>query len=375
MDPLTQAVVGAALPMAATRTARGAPEAGGSHAAGQRPIRLRPIRLRTAGALGFLAGMAADLDVLIRSAADPLLFLEYHRQFTHALVFVPVGGLLCALALHLLAGRRRRPPFRLSLLACTLGYATHGLLDACTSYGTMLFWPFSEARIALSIVPVVDPLFTLPAAALLLLAWWRRRPLPARLALAWAGLYLALGAWQQQAALAGAVALAAARGHAPARIEAKPTFANILLWKTIYETGGERGDGAGAGTFHVDGVRPGLGPLLPARVYPGTSIARLDLARDFPWLDPGSRQARDVERFRRLSGGFLAADPDRQGGGHPGRIVDVRYSFLPTSVRGLWSIELAPDAGPEAPVRYRTHRVGARERLGALWGMIVGDGV
>jgi len=369
MDPLTQAVVGAALPMAATRTARGAPAGTGS----------RPIRLRTAGALGFLAGMAADLDVLIRSAADPLLFLEYHRQFTHALVFVPVGGLLCALALQLLAGRRRRPPFRLTLLACTLGYATHGLLDACTSYGTMLFWPFSEARIALSIVPVVDPLFTLPAAALLLLAWWRRRPLQARLALVWAGLYLALGAWQQQAALAGAAALAAARGHAPARIEAKPTFANILLWKTIYETGDGDGNGDGGGNgngarFHVDGVRPGLGPLLRARVYPGTSIPRLDLARDFPWLDPGSRQARDVERFRRLSGGFLAADPDRQGGGHPGRIVDVRYSFLPTSVRGLWSIELAPDAGPDAPVRYRTHREGARERLGALWGMIVGDG-
>lgn len=373
MDPLTQAVVGAALPMAATRTGHGAPAGTGAHAAGLRPIRLRPIGLRTAGALGFLAGMAADLDVLIRSAADPLLFLEYHRQFTHALVFVPVGGLLCALALHLLAGRRRRPPFRPSLLACTLGYATHGLLDACTSYGTMLFWPFSEARIALSIVPVVDPLFTLPATALLLLAWWRRRPLPARLALAWAGLYLALGAWQQQTALAGATALAAARGHAPARIEAKPTFANILLWKTIYETGDGAADGAGT-RFHVDGVRPGLGPLLRARVYPGTSIPRLDLARDFPWLDPGSRQARDVERFRRLSGGFLATDADRQGGGHPGRIVDVRYSFLPTSVRGLWSIELAPDAGPDAPVRYRTHREGARERLGALWGMIVGDG-
>ncbi len=42
--------------------------------------------------LGALAGMAPDLDVLIRSPTDPLLFLEYHRQFTHALLFVPIGA-------------------------------------------------------------------------------------------------------------------------------------------------------------------------------------------------------------------------------------------------------------------------------------------
>ena len=43
-----------------------------------------------------LAGMAPDLDVLLRSSTDPLLFLEYHRHFTHALVFIPFGALLCA---------------------------------------------------------------------------------------------------------------------------------------------------------------------------------------------------------------------------------------------------------------------------------------
>jgi len=35
--------------------------------------------------LGFLSGMAPDLDILIRSSTDPLLSLEYHRQFTHFL--------------------------------------------------------------------------------------------------------------------------------------------------------------------------------------------------------------------------------------------------------------------------------------------------
>ena len=81
MDPLTQGVVGASLPLASAR---------------RRDI-------VSAAVLGFLAGMAPDLDVLIRSSEDPLLFLEYHRQFTHALVFIPIGGLICAMVLHALA--------------------------------------------------------------------------------------------------------------------------------------------------------------------------------------------------------------------------------------------------------------------------------
>ena len=38
--------------------------------------------------IGCLAGMAPDLDVLIQSNEDPILFLEFHRQFTHSLIFV-----------------------------------------------------------------------------------------------------------------------------------------------------------------------------------------------------------------------------------------------------------------------------------------------
>ncbi len=126
MDPLTQGVLGATLAQSGSRRREAV----------------------VAGALGFLAGMAADLDVLIRSPSDPLLFLEYHRQFTHSLVFIPIGALICALALHALLGRRWQLQFGRSYYYCLLGYATHALLDACTTYGTMLLWPFSDARIA-----------------------------------------------------------------------------------------------------------------------------------------------------------------------------------------------------------------------------------
>src|SRR5690606_37296019 len=111
--------------------------------------------------------MAPDLDTLIRSGSDPLLFLELHRHFTHSIAFVPIGALLCAAALHPLV--RRRMPFRRAYLFSLLGFGSHALLDACTSYGTLLLWPFSDVRVAWSVVSVVDPLFTLPVVALVVL--------------------------------------------------------------------------------------------------------------------------------------------------------------------------------------------------------------
>ena len=36
-----------------------------------------------ASLVGTLSAMSPDLDIFIRSSDDPLLFLEYHRQFSH----------------------------------------------------------------------------------------------------------------------------------------------------------------------------------------------------------------------------------------------------------------------------------------------------
>ena len=331
MDPFTQGVLGAALPQGTAA---------------------KSDHVRIAGALGFLAGMAADLDVFIRSSADPLAFLKYHRHFTHSLAFIPIGALICALALHGILGRKRQLSFRATFLFCLLGYATHALLDACTSYGTQLLWPFSYERISWSIVAVIDPLFSVPLAVLVFMATRLQKPIYARFGLAWAAGYLGLAVLQHNAALAMGREIARARGHVAERIEVKPSFGNIMVWKTIYETPEH---------YYVDAVRAGLGP----RVFQGTAVAKLDLARDLPWLASDSQQARDIERFRWFSQGFIAIDPE-----NPRRIVDIRYSFIPNDVRPLWSIEVSPDASPKAHALYFTQRAQAREGLGRLMRMI-----
>jgi inner membrane protein len=335
MDPITQGALGAALTQATTTSRKGA--------------------VALAGCFGFIAGLAPDLDVLIRSAEDPMLFLEYHRQFTHSLVFIPLGGLITATILHVLIGRRLRLAFCRTLLFCTLGYGTHGLLDFATSYGTMLFWPFSHERYAANIISIVDPLLTLPVVLLVVLAGIRRSPRFSRLALAWVGLYLTLSMVQHNGALKMAGEIAAARGHSIERLTVKPTFGNILVWKSIYQS---------KGRFFVDGLRVGISP----EVYPGPSIARLDPARDFPWLNPASQQFRDLVRFDRFSQGYVARNPDE-----PNAVIDVRFSFLPNTIGALWSITLRPGAVPDRHVQFQTNRRSARANLALLWRLIMAD--
>jgi len=329
MDPITQGALGAALP-AATGGAR---------------------QTRVAAAVGFVAGVAADLDVLIRSRTDSLLFLEYHRQFTHSIVFIPVGGFLAAALFFLCFRRWLSIGFSRLWLFSSLGYGTHGLLDAATSYGTQLFWPFSDHRVSFSIVSVVDPLFTLPLLGLVVIAILRKNPGWARLAMVWAACYLAVGAYRHQAAKALAEDLARRRGHVAVRIDVKPTFANLVVWRSVYEADGR---------FYVDGVRPGFA----AAIVEGASIAKLDVARSLPWLDPGSQQARDIDRFSRFSEDFVA-----EAGGGDERIIDVRYAFLPNEIAPLWSIRLDRTAPPTAHVRFETHRGDAGRNLRALMAM------
>lgn len=191
MDPLSQSALGAAAPQSA--------------AARQHVL--------LAGACGFLSGLAPDLDALIRSNSDPLLALEYHRQFTHALLFIPLGGLICAGLLHRFVSRRLR--FSETYGYCTAGYATHGLLDACTTYGTQLLWPFSSTRIAWHSVSIIDPLFTGPIVLLIVIAAIGKRRWLGRAVLVWAITYLSFGVLQRERAETVGNDLAASRGHAP----------------------------------------------------------------------------------------------------------------------------------------------------------------
>ena len=174
MDPLTQASIGAAAAA----------------------IVCRKAETRHALLLGALAGAAPDLDVLIRSETDPLLALEYHRHFTHALLIAPLIGLLVAVLFKGLFFWKHYPYRRLALFGM-MGAITHGLIDACTSYGTLLYWPISHHRESWDIISIIDPIFTLPLVLFTVIAFVFRRPRFAQYAVALCLIYLSLGTYQQ----------------------------------------------------------------------------------------------------------------------------------------------------------------------------------
>ncbi|MGB1740420.1 MAG: metal-dependent hydrolase [Pseudomonadales bacterium] len=313
MDPLSQAMVGAVVAGCVAK----------------------PQDIKPALMLGALAGMAPDLDVFIRSAEDPLLFLEYHRQFTHALAFIPIGAAFVALFAW--------PLFRRHLSAtsiycfCFAGYLTHGLLDACTTYGTQLLWPFSTARTSWDIISIVDPLFTLALIFFAVCAAKRPQGRWAVAGLVWIAFYLGVGEWQRQRVTDAAFALAADRGHAPTRLEAKPGFAQLLLWKSVYEWEGK---------FFVDGIRVGYS----TKTYPGESIDKIGLSWASVHLPSESQTLEDFKRFQWFSGDYLALSPNDEM-----VVMDVRYSMNVNEIEPLWSIKLDP-SDPDAHVRYQTHR-------------------
>jgi len=302
MDPLSQAVLGASASQSFTKNNK---------------------QLGVALIIGWLSAMAPDLDIFIYSTDDPLLFLEFHRQFTHSLIFIPIGALFCSAIFYLFF--HKKISFKEIYLYAFLGYATHGLLDACTSYGTQLFWPFSNERFSWNNVAIIDPLFTIPILILIILAFYKKRALFSMIAFGYALAYLSLGLFQNQRAETALINLAKERGHQPQRIVAKPTFGNLILWKLIYEH---------QGRYYIDAVKI----TTKTKIIEGESINKLSLLSDLPWLDTQSIQAQDVERFRWFSDNYLALHPEKND-----TVIDVRYSLLPHKLSPLWGIRLTPE--------------------------------
>jgi len=310
--------------------------------------------LAKAAVIGGLAAMAPDLDVLIRSSNDPLLALQYHRHFTHSLLFIPFGGLICSLVLHPLIGRRFGITFLQTLLWCIIGFATHGLLDGCTSYGTQLFWPISDKRFAWDIISIIDPLVTLPLLSLIILSARKKTRRYALIGIVWVGFYFSLSFYQHQRALDEGQKLTETRGLNALNIEAKPSFANILIWKIITTT---------EDAYYIDAVKIGWNKSI---IWEGSSVQKLSIERDLPWLDKNSQQRKDIERFRWFSTGYIALDKD-----NPNRVVDIRYSLLPQDIQPLWGIELSPTAHADQHVKFYNERGDSGRATGKLWEMLL----
>ena len=334
MDPISQGTVAALLP--------------------QTVLSRENIRWFTL--CGLCAGLAPDLDILINSSEDPLLFLTYHRQFTHALVFIPIGALCVASFLWLVL--RKKLNFKQIYLACLLGYTTHGFLDACTTYGTQLFWPFSDYRVAWNNISIIDPLFTIPLVLAVIVGVVSRKRWVSITGVTWLVVYLTFGFIQNYRAEQATLALARSHGHETNELSVQASFGNNLVWKAIYED---------KGTYHVNAIQVGIGSE-PQVCGTASQATKLNIPLHYPWLTE-SQQLTDVHRFTWFSQGYVGLDEN-----DPNRVIDIRYSTIPNRVDGFWGIKLDRNAPPDQHVLYATNERVDPGAPTTLWNYINGIG-
>jgi inner membrane protein len=335
MDPFTQVAIGAAVAVAMSPREQ----------------------TRVAAFLGAVAGAVPDLDIFIRSDADPLLGLQYHRHFSHALVMAPVIGVCIAVIFRLLLFRSE-VPFKKMFVYATAGALTHGPIDACTSYGTLLYWPFSNHRESWDLISIIDPIFTVPLILLTLLAFKWRRPLFAKVAVILCLAYLGFCGFQHIKAKEVMQELAASRNHTPELYSVRPSLANSVLWRTIYQH---------KGRYYVNAVQ--TVPGKKHRVYKGRSVDEFSVEDAADLAAPDSLLGYDIERFRYFSQGYLYRHPSE-----PNVLGDLRYSMYPDSIYPLWGIRIDPE-NPELHVEMKSFRGFSKSSFTRLWQMIQGQEV
>lgn len=122
---------------------------------------------------GAIAGTIPDLDVMARFFVDTVTATEWHRGFSHSIffsvLFAPVFGWLIWKL-----NPRADASWKSWSWLMFWGLFTHPILDAFTTWGTQLFWPF-KTRLAFQNIFVIDPLYTLPFLAFLILTMFQKR--------------------------------------------------------------------------------------------------------------------------------------------------------------------------------------------------------
>jgi len=250
---------------------------------------------------GAVGGTIPDLDVLAGAFLSPLGELAAHRGFSHSIVFailgafifgwlihfiyrssyhryiafvgwflIPVGvvyfisrifdnatfspvsaiGLGAILLFALWALYRRYFVKGVAPPEATLGdwrwlmfwaIFTHPLLDCFTTYGTQLFQPFSDYRVALNTVAVADPLYTVPFLLCLVIASRYRRSNKIRRTLAWMGIaissaYLVLCLYNKSRVNNVWERTLKEEGIEYSRFMTSPSILNNVLWSCLAET-------------------------------------------------------------------------------------------------------------------------------------------
>ena len=253
---------------------------------------------------GAIGGTIPDLDVAANFVTDEISAMAFHRGITHSLFFafiapvflayivqrfyssglyqkkkwkisivlfwiilllagglIPIVqsdspylgtatiiyGLVIALILFIVQRRYWKQPLEEVSMSFKQWYAlfflsifTHPILDSCTTYGTQLFQPFSDYRVAWDNISVADPFYTLPFLIFLILASFFTRSNPRRTYFAYAGIlvsmiYMSYTVYHKLKIDKIFTESLSEKEISYHRFKVSPTLLNNILWQGIAE--------------------------------------------------------------------------------------------------------------------------------------------
>ena len=249
---------------------------------------------------GAIGGTIPDLDVLSGLFVSPIQELAFHRGFSHSMVFGVLGGigfgwlidkiykspyhkyiaslgwLLIPFGVLFFVSRIFERDMNLATLGTMLavlaafGYRlyrkynatsfslptasrqewqklmfwaifTHPLLDCFTTYGTQLFLPFSDYRVAFNSVAVADPIYTVPFLICVIAISFIHRTKGVRRKLSWVGislssLYLLVTVFNKSRINNIWENTLEKQGITYTRYMTSPTILNNVLWNCLADT-------------------------------------------------------------------------------------------------------------------------------------------
>ncbi len=188
-------------------------------------------------AIGALVAAFPDIDV-VASWISPLSYLYHHRGVTHSLAMLPLWTVLLAWILALIW--RGGPGWKTYVPVVAMSLAAHIAGDWITTFGTMIFAPFSDDRYGIGTTFIIDLWFSgIIIAGLLLSLVWRRSRLPAVAGLVVLVGYVVLQSVLLQRAVDFGERYAASEHIEKARVTAMPRPVSPFNWMVVVEN--ERG--------------------------------------------------------------------------------------------------------------------------------------
>lgn len=195
---------------------------------------------------GAIGGTIPDLDVFTSRwfYNNEIDIMAAHRGFSHSILFAILGAFLFGWLAHKLYdyGKRKNQTKTKDWISLFfLALSTHILLDCFTPYGTQIFQPFGDYRLAFNNISVADPTFTLPFLLCIIVMMFfkragKRRRLWLKLAFGISSAYMLFTIGNKFYIDSVYKKSLYEAGIAYIKYQTQPTILNNILWYGIAET-------------------------------------------------------------------------------------------------------------------------------------------